>query len=106
MPRRDNVHVSKTTGVGWRVSQSGETISTHNTQKNAVVAARREARLSTSSPMVGTGEFDRRTATVEIPWLRGRATGGTCSCGKWPCDGGEHLAGFSTAKLQTNLSTN
>jgi hypothetical protein len=45
MAKKHDVHVTKTPGgARWRVSQGGETISTHNTQSNAVDAARREAK--------------------------------------------------------------
>ena len=46
MPRKDDVHISKANGTRWRVSQSGETISTHNSQRNAIDAGRREAKRS------------------------------------------------------------
>ena len=43
MPKRRDVHVSKD-GGRWKVSQGGSKLSSHNTQSNAIVAARREAR--------------------------------------------------------------
>ena len=45
MAKKHDVHVTKTPGGGrWRVSQGGETISTHNTQSTAIDAGRREAK--------------------------------------------------------------
>lgn len=43
MARKSDVHVSKD-GGRWKVTQGGSKISSHNTQANAVDAARREAR--------------------------------------------------------------
>jgi hypothetical protein len=45
MARKHDIHVTKTPGASrWRVSQGGSTISTHDSQSNAVDAGRREAR--------------------------------------------------------------
>lgn len=45
MAKKHDVHVTKTPGGSrWRVSQGGETISTHNTQSTAVDVGRREAK--------------------------------------------------------------
>ena len=45
MAKKHDVHVTKTPGgARWRVSQGGETISTHNTQSTAIDAGRREAK--------------------------------------------------------------
>ena len=43
MTKRD-VHVSRSSGGTWRVSQGGSTVSTHRTQDAAVTRARTEAR--------------------------------------------------------------
>ena len=45
MAKKHDVHVTKMPGgAHWRVPQGGETLSTHNTQSNAVDAGRREAK--------------------------------------------------------------
>lgn len=44
MARKDDVHISKTTGSRWKVSQGGSVVSTHNTQDRAIEAGRREAK--------------------------------------------------------------
>ena len=43
MAKRD-VHVSRSTGGSWRVSQGGDTVSTHRTQGAAVSKGKTEAR--------------------------------------------------------------
>jgi len=45
MAKKHDVHVTKTPGgARWRVSQGGETISTHSTQSTAIDVGRREAK--------------------------------------------------------------
>lgn len=42
---KHDVHVTKTSGASrWKVSQGGSTVSTHDTQQNAVSRARAEAK--------------------------------------------------------------
>ena len=43
MAKRD-VHVSRSSGGAWRVSQAGNTVSTHRTQDAAVTKGKTEAR--------------------------------------------------------------
>lgn len=45
MARRHDVHVTRTPGGSrWKVSQGGSTMSTHNTQDNAITKGRSEAK--------------------------------------------------------------
>jgi hypothetical protein len=45
MAKKHDVHVSRsTTGSGWKVTQSGQRISTHRTQQNAIDRGRQEAK--------------------------------------------------------------
>lgn len=44
MPRKGDVHVSKLGASSWKVTQSGERLSAHRTQANAISRGRQEAR--------------------------------------------------------------